>query len=173
MNTQDVYETIIDTLTDLYNGLEGVYDAEYGDLWDADKYREYCEAVGAETCEDPIQEMLISLNFIMERIPEPPEAGKDETQDLPQMIVAVYPVVAPAVSEIIPIDAIIDDSQYLGNHYRPAGQYRVMKCINVLRREDKPLRLGFNINPLPGKPWLQYYPIDDCVLINSEQERAA
>ncbi|MGB1284921.1 MAG: hypothetical protein ACPG7F_00190 [Aggregatilineales bacterium] len=100
-----------------------------------------------------------------------------ETQELTQMIVAVYPVV-PDLTEIIPISAILDDSQYLSKKYRPVGQYRVMECVAV--RNTSKIWLGFDINPYrldspdaDYKPWIQYYPSDKCVLVNADTERAA
>ncbi|MGB1287065.1 MAG: hypothetical protein ACPG7F_11070 [Aggregatilineales bacterium] len=177
MNTQDVYETIVDTLTTLKTGIEDDYTG-IDSLWDADAFQAYCNEVGAKRT-DVIEALLVSIDRHIASIPEPGAGTDDEdkykTEELPQV---VTPVNAPELSEIIPIDKIIDDSQYLGNQYRPSGQYRVMKCIAV--RNTTMLRLGFDINPYnvgnpdsKQSPWIQYYPVEDCLLVDAEQERAA
>lgn len=175
MNTQQqqaLYEDFIDTLTEIRIGLEAVYTCKIDDLWNAKGYQEYCAAVGVKR-DDPIQGLLKSIDRQIAAIPEPVMTDdKDETQELPQMIVAVYPVETPDLSEIIPIDAILDDSQYLGKLYKPAGQQRVMECITV--RNTSKIWLGFNINPHDdGNPWIQYYPTADCVPVSADTERAA
>lgn len=178
MNTeqqQSMYESFIETLTEIHIGIKSVYTCKTDDFWNAEDYQTYCNAVGAKR-DDPIQGLLKAIDRLIASIPEPIEAepDKDTTQDMPQMIVAVYPVETPDLSEIIPIDAILNDSQYLGNLYRPAGQYRVMECVHVRHKPEHPLWLGFNINPDEnGKPWIQYYKPDDCVLISADVERAA
>ena len=171
MNTQSIYETIIDTLTKIKNDIESDYTG-IDSLWDTDGFRSYCEAVGA-TRTDVIEALLVSLDRHIASVPAPiEEDDKYKTEELPQI------VVEPKIAKPVLTEPDTDD--YKRKFYRPAGQYRVMECVSTRTLIDKRLMLGFDINPHRPEnpdsdynPWLQFYPVDDCVLISAEQERAA